>query len=494
MVFLWLIPAGLIAAALALIPVSQLATGPRVFVRGAVIFMALYMAIEPFAIPYAAMPADHPAVQFHSHARWIACALAVLGWWRLGGLFGASILLWMMRELQPALTGFYFSTLDIRTAYETFTFVTLGVGLAYGLSAKASWRSALGLDRATCERAAMFVIAAAIGAHLGNYLFSGLAKLALDGGIFSWVFGNYLYDGIPGALENGTLVTAVWPGVTQVMFDVMKLLWLPINLVAFLLQVAVPLSVQRRRWLIWTTIGYDIFHVAVYVALGLLFWKWIAVNTIIVVTLTRLTDEQWDKQLRRCCLVFVLASPLMFRIATLAWYDTPGFANPHFEAQMEDGRVLRVPNAWFLSSSYQVSQGRMFWPEGEAAVGHFNPSIWGSVLTHADLMAGRECKVPETPRPPDNTYGTLSHTAEFVRKQHEAMQRRTLDYRILPHHHMPSPGLDVPFADADLSQVVRYDLVLESACLSVDNGELKRQVLKRDAWPLYEPQTDRVLQ
>lgn len=492
LVFVWLIPVALISAAMALIRVTSLATGPRMFARGGAVFLALYFALEPFAIPYAALETDHPAVLFHANARWIGCALAIAGWWRLGGLFAGAALLWMIRELHPALTGFYFSTLDIRTAYESFTFFALGVALAHGLSARANWRERLDMDPATTARAILFVLAAAIGGHLGNYLYSGLAKLVLDGGPFSWLIANELHAGIPGALEKGTLLTAASPALTQALYDAMAILWFPINAAALLLQLAAPIAARRRGWLIWTTIGYDLFHVAVYVALGLLFWKWIALNTIIVLTLARMVESHWDKGLFRCSLVFMLAGPLIFRIATLAWYDTPGFGSPYFQARLEDERVMRVPNAWFLSSSYQVSQGRMFRPEG--GVGHFNPSIWGSVLTHADLMAGRECRAPQVPVAPDESYGTLEDLANFVRLQHRIMQHRALDYRLLPHHHMPSPFLADPFVAVPSEQVQRYELVLESVCLSLDNGRLQRQVIKRDVWPLYEPQTDKVLQ
>ncbi len=492
LVFVWLVPVALISAAMAFVRIGALARVPRTFARGGAVFFGLYFLLEPFAIPYAALAPSHPAVLFHEHARWIGCALAIAGWWRLGGLFASAALLWMMRELHPALTGFYFSTLDIRTAYETFAFFTLGVALAHGLSARANWRDRLGMDSATAQRAIMFVLAAAIGGHLGNYLYSGLAKLALDGGPFSWLLDNELHAGIPGALEKGTLVTAASPAITQMLYDTMAVLWFPMNAAALLLQVAAPITARRRKWLIWTTIGYDIFHVAVYVALGLLFWKWIAVNTIIVLTLARMADSEWDKGLVRCCIVFMLAGPLLFRIATLAWYDTPGFGSPYFQAELEDGQVMRVPNAWFLSSGYQVSQGRMFWPEGGR--GHFNPSIWGSVLTHADLMAGRGCRAPLTPAAPDKSYGKLTDLARFVQLQHQIMSKRRLDYRLLPHHHMPSPFLADPFVAVAPNKVARYDLVLESVCLSLDNGRLVRHVLKRDTWPLYAPGTGEILQ
>ena len=109
-------------------------------------------------------------------------------------------------------------------------------------------------------------------------------------------------------------------------------------------------------------------------------------------------------------------------------------------------------------------------------------------------MAGRECRQPATTSAPDASYGSLHNAAAFVRAQHVAMGERVLDYRLLPHHHMPSPFLAEPFAAIDRDEILRYDLVLDSVCLSVENGRLKRQIMKRDVWPLYEPHSDEVLQ
>jgi hypothetical protein len=492
LVFAWLAPVAIIAALLSFVRISALVRPARVFARGGAAFLALYFALEPFAVPYAAMPTDHPAALFHAHARWFGFALAVLGSRRLGGLFGAAMLLWMIRDLQTALTGFYFSVLDIRTAYESFAFFALGTGMAATLAARPGWRERLGLDEAMRDRAVMFVLAGAIGAHLGNYLYSGLAKLALDGGPLSWVLDNRLHAGIPGALEKGTLVTAASPALTQILYDAMAWTWLPMNLAALLLQLAAPLAVRRRRWLIWTTLGYDLFHIAVYVALGLLFWKWIALNTIIVGVMARMDEGEWDEGLKRVCWTFMIAGPAVFKIATLAWYDTPGFASPYFRAELADGRTVRVPNAWFLSSSYQVSQGQMYFPDDGR--GHFDPSIWGSVLHHDQLLAGNTCRVSAAPRRASGETGTLRGIARFVALQHAKMQDRNGDYRVMPHHHMPSPLLADPWRKVDPASVRRYDFVLDSVCLTVEGGRLKRRVVKHSVWPLYAPQAGKLLQ
>lgn len=492
-VFVWCAVIAIVAGVLAPARTADATLPVRTFLRGAAIFMVIYLALDPLAVPYTGLGEDSPAALLHRYGHWVALVLAVAGWWRVSAVFAAAALLWMLRELQTALTGFYFSTLDIRTAYEGVMLVALGTALILTAARRRRLAERLALDADAVEHASMLVLAAAIGQHLANYFYSALAKLALDGGPLSWVLDNQLYAGIPGALEKGTLLFAGSPAAITAVYNLMVTLALPMNIAAFALQLAAPFAVKKRRWLIWTTVGYDLFHLAVYIALGLFFWKWIAINTIIVATLVRMDDDQWERLTRRTALVFLFGAPILFKTATLAWYDTPGFASPHFEAVLADGRRMTVPNSWFLTSSYQVSQGRMFWPAGEAT-GHFNPSIWGSVLTHADLMAGRTCTLPAKTRAADVSYGTLAKLARYVRFQHLRMEHWPVSYRLLPHHHMPSPFVTDPFASVPPGAVARYDLVLESVCLSLDHGRLRRHVLKRDDWPLYAPGPDKLLQ
>ncbi|WP_230281556.1 hypothetical protein [Croceicoccus sp. Ery15] len=495
LVFVWV---GVVGSLAALFLPAGYRPLPRFASRGlraGAVFLALYMAVEPFAIPYAAMPADHPAVLFHSHARWFGVALALAGLWRPSLVFAAAMLLWMIRELQTGLTGFYFSTLDIRNIAEVLAFWAIGYALLSAADRIGTLRKAVGLDADALKLAALMLFAAGVGAHLANYFWSGLAKLAMDGGVTSWLFDNRLYDGIPAALEKGTLPLAAFPWAVEWLDAVLQFLFLPMNLFAFGVQIFALVAPLRRRWLIASIVLFDLFHLAVWFTLGLLFWKWIALNMILLVALAAISDAEWTRPARYTALAFVIVGMATFRTASLAWYDTPGFASPHFEAEMDDGTRMKVPNAFFLSSSYQVSQGRIWWPGGR---GHFNPSIWGSVLHHDDLVAGRECRAPARTEPAAEEWGPLENVGRFVQAHHRQITSRLndkgqLNYYLVPHHHVPSPILPDPFYETDKRRIVRYWFVIDSVCLSLQDGGLDRRVIGHTERPVYDVKADRII-
>lgn len=494
-IFVWCGFVALLTAGISRAKNADLPVFARRGLKASAVFLALYTGLGPFDIPYATAAPDSPQVLFHSHARWAALGFALLGWWRPAGAMASALLVWMIRDLQTGLTGFYFSNLDIRNVVEAITLVSLAAGLLGTMMQTARVRNALALDQDALARGLLLVIAAAIGGHLGNYFYSGIAKIMLDGGPLSWVLDNRLYDGIPGALEKGTLLTAAFPVLTAAEFAAFKALSVPLNIAALAVQLLAIAAPLRRRWLIWITIAYDVFHISVYLALGLLFWKWIALNTIILTTLLAVKDEQWDKAARLTCLACVLLGAAFFRTATLAWYDTPGFTSVYFEAALKNGERVRIPNAYFLSSSYQVSQGRLWWPGG---VGHFNHSIWGSVLHYDDALSGRTCAPPSRTTPAEPLYGPPSAVGHFIQAQHRKVLQRIDDqgrfnYYLLPHHHVPSPFVADPFYRVDKRDIATYFIVNDSVCLSLDHGRLKRRVIKRDETPVYDALRDRVI-
>lgn len=495
LVFLWAGIVGLVATGLAPARYRALPRYARTLLRASATFLVVYFAVEPFAIPYAARDLSDPSVLFHSHARWAGAALALFGLWRPAGVFAAAMLLWMMRELQTGLTGFYFSTLDIRNVAEVIAFWSLGLASLDVATRSDRLAEVTGLDRAGRATAALMLFAAGVGAHLANYFWSGLAKLALDGGPLSWLLENRLADGIPGALEKGTLPLANWPDTVAVLDAVLRSLAVPINFAALAVQIFVLFAPLHRRWLILTIIALDVFHIAVWFALGLLFWKWIALNAILLITLSRMSDAEWRPLARYTTMAFVIAGMAIFKTATLAWYDAPGFASPYFVAEMRDGTRTRIPSAYFLSSSYQVSQGRIWHPGGND---HFNPSIWGSVLHYRDLVAGRDCKISEKFGGEGESFGSRSAIGPFVQAHHRQIsasldEQGRFNYYRLPHHHVPSPFLADPFAAADKRRIARYLFVMDSVCLSLDQGRLVRRVLKRSELPVYDVALDRPL-
>ncbi|MGA8260266.1 MAG: hypothetical protein WB783_08655 [Arenicellales bacterium] len=107
------------------------------FFRAAAIFLAIYVTVEPFYIPAANGGEYAQALHFHDAGRWIGLGLAIVGVFRPAAVFGSAVVLWMVRDLQTELTGFYFSTLDIRNVAEVTSFVSLVVMLMVTFLARA---------------------------------------------------------------------------------------------------------------------------------------------------------------------------------------------------------------------------------------------------------------------------------------------------------------------------------------------------------------------
>lgn len=393
----------------------------RRFLRGAAIFLFLYFLTEDFSMPRPAVAPNHPALAFQDGVRWVALALAALGWFRPAALVTCAFALMMLRE-------------------------ALGASLVGAVQRSSRVSGVLALDRATATRAGVLLLAAGVGAHLGNYFYSAIAKFALDGGPLSWLLDNRLYDGVPSALEKGTFPFARWPGLTQAIYETAKVLNFPIQLAGLLIQASAIAAPLRRRWVIAAALAFDAFHILVYLLFGLIFWKWVALNVLIAATFAAMPEEAWDKAARRVCLGFVGAGILFFTTATLAWYDASAYASVFFEARTKDGRSYRVPNAYFDMASYQVSQGRLYFPPGQ---GHFAANIWGSVLTKADLKASRACAPPEAAQP--ERYGPPELLGRYVAEAHaKALSRKPgYDYRWRLHHHLPSPFVADPFVSLD---------------------------------------------
>ena len=485
----WYVLVILGAAAFCWAPYDHAAPFIRRFGRASALFLVFFFLTEPFALPVVAVPADHPAVWQQAYGRWIGLALGVAAWFRPAGLFAGAMTVWILRDLNGPITGFHFSNLDIRNVVEVMALIGIGAVLVGAARRQTLIAAYFPITDHMARRILILVLAIGVGGHLGNYFYSAMAKLALDGGPLSWVFGNHLYDGVPGALEKGTFPFAAAPAATQAIYDALKALNLPLHLVSFTAQAAAIIAIRRRRWVMAVTVIYDLFHLAVYFTYGLAFWKWIALNAIILATLARVDDRDWTRSTRAALAGSVLFGAIFFKTATLAWYDTPGFLSPYIEAEMRDGTRVRVPSAFFGSGSYQISHGLLYVP---ANTDHFNPSIWGSVLNRADRDAGRDCAPPQRTDPAPQKYGPVSRLAAYVWARHDQALAARGDGRganmyAYPHHHYPSPFADMPFKTADKRDVSAYYLVLESVCLGLENGRLTRDVKVRTEVPLSRP-------
>ncbi|WDI32870.1 hypothetical protein PUV54_06625 [Hyphococcus flavus] len=455
---------------------SEFLVFQRRFLQLSAGLLVVYLLSEPFNVPVITLEAHHPAAMLHAYGRWLGAVLAMLAVFRPVFLAPAAGLAWLLRGMNEMLTGFEFSVLDVEIVFEVLVFAALGFLFVRMLARSGAVSENVEL------KAGVLIAAIAVGAHFGNYFHSAIAKIALDGGMLSWIMDNRLYDGMLGAIEKGTFPFAASAMLTQTMFDALHVANVPFHLLSFAAQFAAILCVARRKWVIAITLVYDAFHIGVFLVYGLLFWKWIALNAILIAMTAAIPKGAWTRRVSLVCALFVIGGGVFFTTARLAWYDAPAFASRYFEAVDGDGVRYRVPSAYFGSASYQVSHGKFYPPVSQ---GHFSPSVWGSVKSQEPLLARRNCRPAQDELQTAASNSEIAALKAYVWANHAALLRaadnngQVNPYAYL-HHHFPTLFVKRDIDNADLRNITDYIFVVESVCLDLDNGRLTRNIINRD--------------
>jgi hypothetical protein len=135
-----------------------------------------------------------------------------------------------------------------------------------------------------------------------------------------------------------------------------------------------------------------------------------------------------------------------------------------------------MPPAHFGIYSYTVGQAATYVPPD-----HFPSPM--SERNLAEWRDGISCgprTVPEQAR-----RSTLGAVERLVRETHQFMQRHPAIkkynlYYFYPHHMQPNPWVFTEFNRLRLEEIVSYKYVIESVCLTLEGGRLRRDVRKRE--------------
>lgn len=373
--------------------------------------------------------------------------------------------------------------------------IEVGLFLAVGLCALSLLRGrsiARGLD---AEWAGALLLAAAIGAHLGNYFASGMAKVMLDGGPLSWALHNPTAALMLGGYNLGTAPLSAWPALFDWAHGLLQAVEVPLNVVTLGAQLLCFLAFVHRRALIGFALFFDAMHIAIFLLTGALFVTWIALNTLIVAAVARWPgDRIRPSAMLLGALVTVLGSHVFWQ-AQLGWYDGRQVRHAYFVAVDAQGDEHRVPSNFFREASY-VMLGRQFgYREHGRPSTHAPTSSWGQIgiqiaaegdgaPRNVELMRqAQDCAIPVSPDVLTPDYDAAA-VAAFVRGHHRraverAAAERPLGYHLYPHHHVALPHLFRGFDALDPRNIVAYRYVVETVCLDSRPDGLERRVLAR---------------
>lgn len=334
------------------------------------------------------------------------------------------------------------------------------------------------------EQALSLVWAIMVGAHLRNYLFSGLAKLAAGGSQpLTWLFHNNTAISILMGLERGDnplsrapwLLQGVWDGITAHM--------VALNILVLGGQLLAPLGALNRRILIALTIFYDLFHVGVYFTLGALFFYWILINALIFTTSGYLPGKKLTLPMSIAMLLTMALGGKPFYTNHLGWLDGPKIASVQISAETRDGRTVNVPGPFFGIYAYNIAQDRLYLPPGS-----FPRRTGGNTQNLEDWHDAMTCGPMVNPHADDEfslgaVQRMIAGADQYARERPWFKNWNT--YYFYPHHMVPNPFEYRAFNDLKMRDIVAYDYRVDSVCLSLKGGKLQRDV--RKSWSIRVP-------
>ena len=382
-------------------------------------------------------------------------------------------------------TGIWVTETDYAAMLDAGAFGVIGGIMAVAVTSdwvlkRAAWLRGLMQDIPPAvlrRKGCALVWAVIVGAHLGNYFFSGVAKLVAGWPEpWTWPLANPTQNAILFGLERGDNPLATFPTLLQFSWDTIRDYGLAFNFFVLAAQLLSPLAILRRRWLLGFTLFFDVFHIGVYMTLGALFHFWIAVNLIIYSSVWRAKDRDITPMMKAVCILTVLFGYNVFYTNRLGWLDVAKLASTQFYAVTQDGREIWMPPVYFGIYSYTVGQAATYIPPD-----HFASQILGKNLEewHDSISCG-----PRTV--PEQAWGsTLGAVERLVRETHHFMQRHPAIknynlYYFYPHHMQPNPWVFAEFNRLRLEEIVGYKYVVELVCLTLEGGRLRRDVRKRE--------------
>ena len=271
-----------------------------------------------------------------------------------------------------------------------------------------------------------------------------------------------------------------------------------LNILVLVSQTFCFLAVFRKKLMIAWVVFFDIMHVTIFVLTGALFIHWIALNFLLVLSVSIMPANLAPRPALFAGVAATLIGHFAFNTMQMAWYDNRQVRDAGFVAVYEDGSEARVPPSYFRESAYGFYNRWFRLPPGmvggvdapDAAMMSTEwpaqTAAWGQVDKIDEMRQGETCERPESPASSNRIDFDLEATKTYVKARHSwALDRiengKPLRYHLFPHDHFSMPWRFKSFDQSDVNDIVSYYYTVETVCLSWQNGEFKRDVITRAA-------------
>jgi hypothetical protein len=461
--------------------ITAFAIGMAIFVQ------LLFDSLGPFAGPANIFFGSGDKILFFRYGAALAVVAGIAAIWRPSYLVPLFYFYHAWREMVSVASGIFVTETDYLGMLDVGNFCVLGVMGTVVLTnswtadrvpwLRTVFTSADGVNELR-NRAYGLFWACAVGAHLGSYFWSGMAKLQAGGEEpWTWLLANPTQTSILMGLERGDAPLGLWPGALQMVWDTIVSNQLFFNAFVLGAQLLSPLAAVSTRALSFFCLLFDVFHIGVYFTLGALFFFWIATNLFIVAAARTLPRSGFTPAMKVVMVVTVICGRFFFYTNHLGWLDGPKLASPRFFVETQDGRQILAPSTYFGIYSYMIGTGTMYIPEN-----HFRARVGGNNHDLVTWHDATSCGPESLPR--QDTGVTMEAVEKLVRETDRFFRaypwvKNSNSFYAYPHHMLSNPWMYGEFNKLTMDDIVAYHYAVDSVCLALEEGKLVRDVRKR---------------
>jgi hypothetical protein len=482
-----------LACLFAAIPYATIPWLLRVILRGIGAFILVQVLFDAFGAvappPNVLFGVGLPHVLFFRYAALLGILAGAAGLWRPAFVLPLLLYYTLFRMRIGAIDGVKIVETDYLSLLDTGSFAAEGALLTVFLTSdwafhRLPWlrRTLGGTDRLQLRQSASGLIwAVLVGGHLGNYFYSGISKIEAGGPApWTWWLSNPTQTAIVIGLDRGDNPMATFPLLVQGTWNAIRDHALIFNTFVLGAQLLSVIAWIRVRTLAVICLLFDAFHIGVYLTLGAMFHFWIIMNLIIYTSALRLREQEFTPLMKACCVAATLFGSFFFYTNYLGWLDSGKLVSTSFVAVTRDGRQIPVPQGYFGIYSYSIAQAKMYIPDNSfrrrIAGNNHNLTEWHDATScGAETLGHQDSDVSL-----DQILGFIRKTHDFMR-DHPFIKEYNL-YYIYPQHMLPNPWVFTDFNRLNIDDIVAYKYVIDSVCLSLDDGRLVRNVRKRDEY------------
>lgn len=176
-----------------------------------------------------------------------------------------------------------------------------------------------------------------------NYFVTGVSKIVMSPHGYEWLMDNQLSDFFLNAHQRGWMynvsdetIQGIYSFIDNGNF-LLKFLTLIIELSAFCILI-------NRRWALIGLSLFIVLHFGIFIAGSMLFWKWIAIDALLIFILLNQSNEIkfYSKSAFKTSLFVILTSIVWLRPYPIGWFDTKVNQFFNYEAEDENGQTVTL--------------------------------------------------------------------------------------------------------------------------------------------------------